>query len=126
MGLQNFNITSGEEYANILIEQIWISHKKHEGTEAEAEVLMYWCREIKAACIKRYADYIAGDEVDYKLSEEEMAELYRRAIEKMTGEILEKLLDNGDVVMGVSEEGEIVYSSTEQGRKRVRNVKKKK
>jgi len=132
MGLEEFNITDGEKYANLLTEEIWLSHRKHgSGTEAEAEVIEYWCEGIKEACIKRYAEYIAGDEEDYRLGDGEMMELYRKAVDRVTSEAIEALLEKGDIRMGVSETGEILYSTTEQGRKKLKentkpNVKRRK
>lgn len=132
MGLEEFNITDGEQYANLLTEEIWLSHRKHgSGNEAEDEVIEYWCQEIKQACIKRYAEYIAGDEEDYRLGDGEMMELYRKAVDRVTSEAIEALLEKGDIRMGVSQTGEILYSTTDQGKKKLKentepNVKRRK
>lgn len=123
MGLGKHNITSGEQYAKLLIEDIREMSKldNKEGSMEETAV-EYWCVEIKEACIKKYADYVAGDEEDYRLSEEEMRDLYQKAVETMTSELIESLVMKGDISMAVGSKGEILYSITEKGKKRFGNV----
>lgn len=127
MGLDDFNITSGEEYASILAEEIRASHKVYgTGTEIEEEIIEYWCEEIKQACIKRYLDYVKGREDDYRLDDKEIMELYKKAIDRMTSEALDSLLERGHIQMSISGDGDIVYSSTEKGKKALKESDKSK
>jgi hypothetical protein len=117
MSLNKHNITDGEQYANILINDILLSHLENSSDNPiEDETIKYWCEEIKKASIIRYKDYIEGSVEDYRFTEEEMMELYRQAIAAMVGETLESLVGKELVTMSIDENGEIVYKATEKGK----------
>lgn len=106
------NINSGEDYAKILVNTI----KEADGPLPE-ELVEYWCEEIWELAINSYNDYIAGKKDDYLLSDVDMEEAYERAGIKYTQDIVNGLVDKGMVQAGVSENGEILYSLTEEGKK---------
>jgi hypothetical protein len=125
--LSNENVSNGDEYANLLIESIRSSHEAYAGDDRmDDEVIDRWCKEIRQTCIKRYVEYIAGDEESYKLSEEDITDLYKKAVMHVTGELLSKLVESGDIQMSVREDGEIAYSATDKGKKRSTKTSKKK
>ena len=106
------NINSGEEYAQLLTDTI----KAADGPLPE-QLVEYWCEDIWEMAINSYNDYILGKKDDYLLSDIDMNEAYDRAGIRYTQEILNGLVDKGIVQAGVSEEGEILYSLTEEGKK---------
>ena len=106
------NINSGEEYAKLLTETI----KSADGPLPE-ELIEYWCEDIWEMAVNSYNDYILGKKDDYLLSDVDMNEAYDRAGIKYTQEILNGLVDKGMVQAGISENGEILYSLTEEGKK---------
>lgn len=124
--LSEESFSSGEEYAKSLINLINLSRLEDPTSKAEDnEVYEYWFKEIIEGCKLKYYKYICGDEPSYRLNEEEIMSYYKTAVKKLTGDILTKLVDSGDVKMGVDSEGEIVYAATESGLKRVKNRSKK-
>jgi hypothetical protein len=106
------NINSGEDYARLLTETI----SQADGPLPE-QLVEYWCEDIWEMAVNSYNDYIAGKKDDYLLSDVDMNEAYDRAGIRYTQEILNGLVDKGIVQAGVSEEGEILYSLTEEGKK---------
>lgn len=107
--MEEFNIQSGDEYADLLIENLLESNREFK--ELDPELMEYWEKEIRKMCNKRYNDYVKGKDDSYLLSEEDMLETYRNASLKLTGDILAKLVDKGEVKMGINDQGEIVYAA---------------
>lgn len=120
MGLRRHNITDGEQYAALLIEDIRTIHAGSKSNAMEDDIINYWCEEIKKASVSRYQAYIEGELEDFMFTDEDLKELYEKAISSMIGETLEALVEKGDVAMGVDSEGEIVYQATEKGKKRLK------
>jgi hypothetical protein len=124
MGLENHNINSGEAYARVLIDTIKEGHQNSGEYNPMMElVINYWCENILNACIVRYSEYVAGDTKNYLLSEEEVKDLYSDATDRLVGDTLETLIDKGDVSMGVRDDGEIVYMTTDQGKEKLKKDK---
>ena len=106
------NINSGEDYARLLTETI----SQADGPLPE-QLVEYWCEDIWEMAVNSYNDYIAGKKDDYLLSDVDMNEAYDRAGVKYTQEILNGLVDKDIVQASISEDGEILYSLTEKGKK---------
>jgi hypothetical protein len=105
------NIKSGEEYAELLINNI---------IELDGgiplDLLEIWCNEIRDLAIQSYDDYLKGKKDDFALTVEEVEKSYKIStmilIENTIGDMVDKELLN----VGVDEEGEIVYSLTDKGK----------
>lgn len=123
MSIENYNIRSGDDYADLLIGDI--KDTNHE-LGLETEVLEYWFTEIRKVCNKRYMDYIEGTEDSFMLSEEEMINTYKEATLKYTGDLLAELVDEGKVSVGINEDGEIVYGAKDWNKIKEDKTKKKK
>ena len=106
MGLQDFNIQSGDDYANLLINDLRVMTEK-EGMEEELFVI--WEKHIRKLCNLRYYQYVSGDVESFMLSESEMMQTYKDSTMEYTGEILASLVEKGKVSMAINEEGEILY-----------------
>ena len=106
------NINSGEDYARLLTETI----KLADGPLPE-QLVEYWCEDIWEMAVNSYNDYIAGKKDDYLLSDVDMNEAYDRAGIRYTQEIINGLVDKGMVQASIDENGEILYSLTEKGKK---------
>lgn len=106
---EDYNIKSGEHYAKLLIENLKLTDEVF--SELPIELMQYWEEGIKKLCIEKYDLYIKGKTDDYRLFEEDMIYLYKEASLKMTQDILDELVEKGEVHMGVNKDGEIVYGS---------------
>lgn len=106
----------GDHYADLIIRDL----KSFTGTkDAIPEYVMeYWEKEIRELCVQKFNNYIHGQE-DFMLTDKDIMATYKIAIQKMTADTIETLVDKGDIKMAVSEEGDIVYSLTEQGKNRI-------
>ena len=106
MGLQDFNIQSGDDYANLLINDLRVM-VEIEGMEEELFVI--WEKHIRKLCNLRYYQYVSGDVESFMLSESEMMQTYKDSTMEYTGEILASLVEKGKVSMSINQDGEILY-----------------
>lgn len=127
MSLNEHNITSGEQYASLLVEEI--EYLRHTG-EAESpladELYERWYKYITKACVERYQEYVTGKEDSFKLSDVEMEKLYEQALSDIIDESLESLVDKGFVSLSVGDSGEILYSATKEGLDKLKDNDRKK
>jgi hypothetical protein len=117
MSSQHEDYSSAQEYAQAMIDDILALEKTlptHE--QMTPDLLKYWCIEIKSSAKQYWDEYLAGKRDDYKFSEEEFISTYDKAGLRYTGDIIEGLVEDGYVQMGVREDGEIVYSTTNKGK----------
>lgn len=106
MGLDGYSIQSGDDYANLLINDLRVMVDK-EGMEED--LFKVWEKHIRKLCNLRYYEYISGDVQSFMLSEAEMMQTYKDSTMEYTGEILASLVEKGKVSMAINEDGEILY-----------------
>lgn len=106
MGLEDFNIQSGDDYANLLINDLRVMVEQ-EGMEED--LFKVWEKHIRELCNLRYYQYISGDIDTFMLSDKEMMKTYQDSTLEWTGEILAGLVEKGEVSMSVRDDGEILY-----------------
>lgn len=123
MSIENYNIRSGDDYADLLIGDI--KETNDELGLADA-VLDYWFIEIRKICNKRYLDYVEGSVDSFMLSEEDMIDTYKEATLKYTGDLLAELVDSGEVSVSINEDGEMIYSAKNWNKIKEDKTKKKK
>lgn len=119
MSLENFNIQNGDDYADILIQSIT---EIEDTNELDAEIVRCWCIEIRKMCVEKYSNYIIGKEETYMLSDEEMDQAYKLAVEQMVNETLEQLSEDGMLEISINENGEVLYGLSEEGRKKAKRL----
>lgn len=121
---EDYNIQSGEEYAKALIENLRLTDEVFD--ELPKELMQYWEEGIYKLCIEKYDLYIKGKADDYRLFENDMLDLYKDASLKMTQDILDELVDKGEIQMGINKDGEIVYGSKDWDMVKNKKVRRKK
>jgi hypothetical protein len=97
--------------------------KMGEGEMME-ELLDIWCDDIYHLALNSYKDYLAGKKKDYHLTDEEVTESYKKATIQVTQNTLSGLLDKEMIELQVAENGNIVYSLTENGKTYLEELKK--
>jgi len=113
--MKEFN--SYQEYAQTLIKDIIAlenTFPKHE--QLPPTLLTYWCEEINNQVEQYWKEYLIGKRESYVFDESEFREVFDKAGVRYTSEIVDGLVEEGYVQMGISGSGEIVYSATEKGR----------
>ena len=113
--LDNYNINSGDDYADLIINDL----KNIDGNMPE-EIIEYWSIEIRTLCNINYLKYIEGELDSFLLTDEQLEGTYKTAVEKVVGDTLAGLLDNEMIEMGIDEKGEVVYSATEKGKEAIK------
>lgn len=106
MSLENHSIQSGDDYANLLINDLRVMVEK-EGMEED--LFKVWEKHIRKLCNLRYYQYVSGDVESFMLSESEMMQTYKDSTMEYTGELLASLVEKGKVSMSINEDGEILY-----------------
>ena len=106
MGLQDFNIQSGDDYADLLINDLRVM-VEIEGMEED--LFKVWEKNIRNLCNLRYYQYVSGDVDSFMLSDSEMMQTYKDSTLEYTGEILASLVEKGEVSMAINADGEILY-----------------
>ena len=106
MGLEDFNIQSGDDYANLLIGDLRVMTEQ-EGMEED--LFKVWEKHIRKLCNLRYYQYVSGDVDSFMLSEQEMLQTYKDSTLEYTGELLSSLVEKGEVSMAINADGEILY-----------------
>ena len=131
MSLENHNIQSGDDYADLLIDDLRIMTEQ-EGMEED--LFKLWEKHIRKLCNLRYYQYVSGDVESFMLSEQEMMQTYKDSTMEYTGELLSSLVEKGKVSMAINQDGEILYGipkdTMEEWQqdvpKKTRRIKKKK
>jgi hypothetical protein len=112
------NINSGEDYARLVIDTIVEGELEFSEKERlDSRLLSYWCDEIRKYAEKTWREYIIGDRDTYIFSDVEFRDLFEKAGLRYASDILDGLVDKEMVSMGVRNDGELVYSVTQKGKK---------
>ena len=111
MSLENHSIQSGDDYANLLIDDLRVMTEQ-EGMEED--LFKVWEKHIRKLCNLRYFQYVSGDIESFMLSEQEMLQTYKDSTLEYTGEILSSLVEKGEVSMSINPDGEILYGIPKQ------------
>jgi hypothetical protein len=116
----NRDINTGDDYCDMLMEEL------SQTTETDGELLEYCEKQIRPLCNTRFLEYIKGEAENYMLTEDEVIACYKEGTKQMISDALEGLYDKGILNLGIDEEGEVVYSLTEDGKEYVKEIKKTK
>ena len=115
--LNEHNINNGDDYADLLIRDM----EMFMSDGMPADIISYWSKEVRQLCNIKYLKYIEGDEESFMLTDVELENTYKVAIEKLISDTLGTLVDKGMVKMSVDSEGEVRYQATEYGLNQVNN-----
>lgn len=111
------NITSGDDYANVLISSVEESDLELPiDQRMDPELFTIWKKIVYKESNSKWQDYITGEVESYLFSDEEFAETFQKATQQLVSETLAGLFDKELVEMSVGNDGEILYSLTEQGK----------
>lgn len=111
------DINSARDYARIVINTIVESELEIAKEERIDSTLMhYWCDEIDKFAKKTWQEYIIGERDTYVFSDVEFRDLFNNAGLRYASDILDGLVDEEMIQVGVRGDGELVYSLTEKGK----------
>lgn len=117
--LEHYNINSGDEYADLLIKKLT---ETSPSSVMEEEMLEYWAVRIRKMCVEKYHKYIIGQEETFMLSDIEMEEAYRLAVEEMVNDSLEELSEKGLLEVSIDDNGEMLYKLSEEGKNKAKDL----
>lgn len=108
------NIGSGADYAKLIIDEIKSIDEPNENVK---NVWPYLFELIKEKAHLNWHFYLLGSRESYMFSDSELQELWDKASLDYLQTEINGLVDKGMLVAGINEEGEVVYSITEEGKK---------
>jgi hypothetical protein len=117
--LENHNINNGDDYADLLISSLGEMPALN---ELEAEILRNWFVEIRKMCVEKYYNYVIGKEETFLLSDVEMDNAYRLAVEQMVDDSLQDLSEKGMLEISIDDNGEILYGLSEEGKEEAKKL----
>ncbi len=117
--MENHNITSGGDYALLLISTILESEKDmSESERLDSDTFLHLTKRIKEYADITWEEYIKGNRETYLFDDVEMEMIFQKAIQDTVDNLLEGLIEKEMVsIAAVSEEGELLYSLTDEGKK---------
>jgi hypothetical protein len=119
------NITSGDDYAKILIESVVESEIDIPTSERmDPDLFIIWKKIIYKESNSKWQDYIIGKNDSYLFSDIEFTETFQKAAQELVSNTLSGLFDKEMVKMSVGDDGEILYSLTEEGKKQAEIISK--
>ena len=112
------NINSGAEYARLVIKTITDEENQLPIGERMPDGILKYLKEfIEAKADAYYTEYILGKRETFLISDVEMMEMFNKAGEAYVGDMLDNLVDKDMLQVGIDENGELVYSLSELGKK---------
>jgi hypothetical protein len=117
--MENHNITSGGDYAFLLISTLLESERDmSESERLDSDTFLHLTKRIKEYADITWDDYIKGNRETYLFDDVEMEMIFQKAIQDTVDNLLEGLIEKEMVsIAAVSEEGELLYSLTDEGKK---------
>lgn len=110
-------INSGDDYADVLINKIRnIEASLPENQQQPIELMKHWEDIIREMANDNYTNYIIGKREHYLFDEEEMLTTFRKASELYVNDLLGGLVDKGLVEAGIDENGDVVFSLSDNGK----------
>jgi len=120
--LENFK--SGDDYAQVLIQSIVESEIDLPKSERmDPELFQIWVNVITKKCRNKWNAYITGQIEEFLLDEEEFTNTFKDAAEELVSDTLGDLVDKNMVKIAIDDNGELLYSLTDQGQEAAKNLK---
>lgn len=120
------HVNSGSDYAQMLIDNLLETERSlPRDQQMPIDYLTHLTKLIEDKADDYYAQYIVGKRETFMFSDIDMMELFQKASECIVSEAITELLDKDMVKLGVNDQGEIVYSLTEEGEKMSNLLKNK-
>lgn len=117
--LEHHNITSEDQYAELLIEALG----SEELDPVQQEFMPFWYIEIRKKCNEKYQDYILGTEETFILTDEELDETHNKAIDNVVSISLSNLSDKGMLDISINEDGDMLFGLSDKGKQFVEENK---
>lgn len=113
----NHNIKSANDYAQLLIEGILeVENLLPPHERLSKEMLGFWFNEIRKSVDITYNDYIIGKRDNYMLDMDEMHQIFETAHTLYVDDVLTGMLNKNLLSMSVGDDGDILYSLSDEGR----------
>ena len=111
------NITSGEDYSKVIIENIINTELELPKDEQASSVfLTIWFNQIKSLADETYSEYMKGNRDTFIFDEDEFKGIYERAQIEYIQNTLNNMVDKDLLEVSVGEDGEILYGLSGVGK----------
>lgn len=115
---------SGDDYANLLINSIQQSDLElPEDERMDSDFFQVWSKLVRKECSVKWSQYIIGKSETYLFDDEEFTSTFHKATQELLSETLSGLVEKNLVQLGVGEDGDILYSLTDDGKIEAQKLK---
>ena len=115
--MKHLDINSGDDYAQILMDTIIEGEKSiPEKEQMPIDLLTYLSKLIHDRANEYWAEYIIGKRDTFVFEVGEMEDMFNKAGEMYTSDVLDGMHEKGLLDMSISEDGEFLYSLSEDGK----------
>lgn len=121
------NILSGDDYANAIIDSVLESDLElPEDERMDPDFTEVWSKIVRKEANRKWSEYIVGKSESYVFDDVEFTETFKKATEEIVSETLSGLVEKNLVQLNVGDDGDILYSLTEEGKKEAESFKNSK
>lgn len=111
------NITSGADYANIIINSLMeVEQDLSDDEKTESGYLKHHFITISELADQTYSDYITGKRESYMFTEEEFVSTAHKARENYIQELLNGMVDKDLLEVSIGESGDLLYGLSDNGK----------
>jgi hypothetical protein len=111
------NITSGADYANIIINSLMeVENNLSDDEKTESGYLKHHFITISELADQTYSDYITGKRESYMFTEEEFVSTAHKAKENYIQELLNSMVDKDLLEVSIGESGDLLYGLSDNGK----------
>lgn len=111
------NVTSGEEYAELIINEIVETELDLPAEERmDADLLRLWCEQISIRADKTWVEYVSGAREHFAFTDDDMSETFHKAGEEFADVLIDGLIDKDMLQVVVNPEGNFLIELTESGK----------
>ena len=125
--MEQLNINSGDDYAQILMDTIIEGEKTiPEDQQMPIDLITHLSKLVYDKANEYWAEYIIGKRDTFIFDEGELSEMFEKAGELYVGDMLDGLVDKDMLEVSIDEDGEFLYGLTELGKQAAEADGKKK
>jgi hypothetical protein len=118
------NITSGKDYAHLIISNIVKIEKTLPlNQQMPIGLFIHLTTLIEIKSDKYYLEYIIGKRKTFIFENNELIDIFNKAGELYASDIIDGLVDKGMLEASIDEKGEILYGTTKKGNKAIKQYK---
>lgn len=123
----NNNFNSLEEYRKGLINELTLIQKEMDDLDegkVDEETFKIWVDLLDVMCESNYIEYVNNVREDFLITSDQFTEALEKAQEISINKALASLSEKGLIDVSINENGELLYSLSEEGKEAAKQINK--